>query len=204
MFIRSLEGRSAPALQDRHEKPLSRSQDKIHLQRMFVPDVLYYQFKRRFFFLFDDRCFKCGQRTAWKCTPEEDTNMGGVLIQKQLVMDHHIPVEKGGKFESGNLVSLCKQCNGVKGANLPSAFYSDYEFGRLDAYLVAQEQLFPRGRRYWDYDEKEAFFSSDNSERKRVLLREGVNEELVRCCLSSQDHHYFCRVTESSGTSGAS
>mgnify|MGYP001806339031 CR=1 FL=1 len=204
VFVKSLEGRSDPALQGRHKKPLSRSQEKSLLRRKFVPDVLYYQFKRRFFFLFDDRCFKCGHQAAWKCIPEEDAYMGGVLIQEQLVMDHHIPFEKGGKFESGNLVSLCKRCNGVKGTNLPSAFYSDYELGRLDDYLVAQDQLFPRGRWYWNYDEWDAFFSSDNSERQRILLREGVNEELARCCLRSQDHHYFCGVTESSGTYGVS
>lgn len=121
-YIRNLEGRPAPVPVEVIENTMSRSQEKYHLRKKFVPDVLYYQFKRRFFFLFEDQCFKCGKPAVWKCVSEDDSYMGGVLLQSQLVMDHHIPFEKGGKFEPGNLVALCKRCNGNKATTLPSVF----------------------------------------------------------------------------------
>ena len=203
-YIRNLEGRPAPAPAEISENLMSRSQEEYHLRKKFVPDVLYYQFKRRFFFLFEDQCFKCRKPAVWKCVSEDDSYMGGVMLQSQLVMDHHIPFEKGGKFEAGNLVTLCKRCNGNKATTLPSAFYSEIELNELDQYLQVQEQLFPEGRRYWPDADMELFMKADNQGRREILLKEGVNEELVRCCLQSQDHYYFCGVFDSLETSDAS
>ena len=203
-YIRNLEGRPAPAAEEKSERPMSRSQEKYHLRKKFVPDVLYYQFKRRFLFLFDDKCFKCGKPAVWRCISEDDPYMGGVLMQNQLVMDHHVPFEKGGKFEAGNLVVLCKRCNGNKGTTLPASFYSEIELNELDQFLLVQEQLFPAGRRYWEDACIEAFVNADNRRRGEILLGEGVNEELVRCCLRSQEHYYFCGVIDSLESSAAS
>jgi hypothetical protein len=203
-FMRTLEGRPAPAIDTQIVRPISRSQQKYHLRKKFVPDVLYYQFKRRFFFLFNDQCFKCGRRASWRCVPENDSYMGGILLQEQLVMDHHIPFEAGGMFDAGNLVLLCKKCNGMKRSSLPSAFYSDPEIARLDLYLQVQEQLFPAGRRYWSDAKMEAFIKANNQGRADILLSEGINDELVRCCLHFQDHYYFCGAIASEETTSTS
>jgi hypothetical protein len=203
-YIRNLEGKPAPAAEEIIERPMSRSQEKYHLRKKFVPDVLYYQFKRRFLFLFDDQCFKCGKPAVWRCISEDDSYMGGVLMQSQLVMDHHIPFEKGGRFEAGNLVTLCKRCNGNKGTTLPSSYYSEIELNELDQFLQVQEQLFPAERRYWNDADMDLFMKADNMGRSEILLSEGVNEELVRCCLRSQEHYYFCGVIGSLETSDAS
>jgi 5-methylcytosine-specific restriction endonuclease McrA len=166
-------------IEEQNKKPMGRSQERYQLAKKFRPEVLYYQFKRKFFFLFDDQCFKCGRPAEWRCIPETDLEMGGVLIQEQLVMDHHIPFEKGGKLEAGNTVCLCKQCNGAKGTSHPERFYSGHE-------------LDPKGRWYWTVNEWRLFLNGDNETRREILLGEGVNEELARCCLDSPDHRFFC------------
>lgn len=40
------------------------------------------------------------------------------LPQKDLTLDHVIPISRGGKTNWNNIVSACKPCNGKKGNNL--------------------------------------------------------------------------------------
>lgn len=39
--------------------------------------------------------------------------------QKELTMDHIVPVARGGKSTKGNLVPACKECNNAKKQLLP-------------------------------------------------------------------------------------
>lgn len=185
------------SIEDSRSVGLNRNQQKYELLKGFRLEILYYHFKRQFFFLFDDQCFKCGKQADWYSVPEADLKYGGMMFQRQLVIDHHIPIEKGGSLESGNLVSLCRRCNGVKGAKHPHTFYTDDELQRLKHYLIVQDGLFPKNKIYWSNHEWNHFLQSTNNVRAAMLLKEGVDEVLIRCCLRSKEHSLFCGMSSS-------
>ncbi|MFN9915054.1 MAG: HNH endonuclease, partial [Pirellulaceae bacterium] len=122
-FFRMIEGRPAPITEQTPVLPLTRSNDVGGFRRRFRPEILYYQFKLNFFSLFDNKCFKCKKLAAWDIYPESDEMMGGLLRQKQLLIDHHVALENGGRYQPGNLVSLCQRCNGRKHTMHPEDFY---------------------------------------------------------------------------------
>lgn len=96
-------------------------------------------YKRKFFALFDNRCFRCGAYEAptWVWAP------------RLLCMDHHIPFRRGGRFEAGNLVSLCRPCNTQKRDKDPAVFYPPALLQRLQPLLNAEAALFEFS---WDED----------------------------------------------------
>lgn len=61
---------------------------------------------------FNHQCFKCG------CTHD-------------LQLDHHIPLNKGGKLTKDNTVILCLECNGTKSDLLPKDYYTEEELSLL-------------------------------------------------------------------------
>jgi hypothetical protein len=89
-------------------------------------------YKKKFFALFENRCFRCGAYEAptWVWAPAV------------LCMDHHIPFHRGGHFEAGNLVCLCRPCNTQKRDKDPAIYYPPSLLNRLTPLLSAQETLF--------------------------------------------------------------
>jgi len=61
-------------------------------------------------------CFKCG-------------------TSDRLVLDHNIPLSKGGKLTYDNVVVLCNTCNSRKNAKDPKDFYTKEELERLNKLL---------------------------------------------------------------------
>ncbi len=61
---------------------------------------------------YKNECFKCGS-------------------QKNLTLDHHMPLSLGYGLKKGNIVVLCKKCNNKKGHLLPSEYYTSKEIMKL-------------------------------------------------------------------------
>lgn len=78
-----------------------------------VEDVL--RIKTQFAF----KCFKC-------------------KVSDQPTLDHHIPLASGGKLSHGNVVLLCRKCNGLKADLPPEQFYSEQELNDLRPILQNQ------------------------------------------------------------------
>jgi 5-methylcytosine-specific restriction endonuclease McrA len=69
----------------------------------------------------------------------------------QLVMDHFIPVAKGGRTEAGNLLPCCSECNSKKGSSDPEVWINDNcradTFSDLTRFLlVTKDALAPAKR----------------------------------------------------------
>jgi 5-methylcytosine-specific restriction endonuclease McrA len=151
---------------------VKRKREKRQFFNRYRASVIEDVYKRKFFDLFDNVCFKCGVK-------ERDfVAFGEPPI---LCMDHHVPIALGGHFEEGNLVSLCRSCNGEKLDRSPEEFYSKDELDILQPLLEKQKSIFQfefnRGK--W------------NSDRKKYLLSIGVEEGLVNEVLFNEDHPDF-------------
>ena len=149
--------------------PYQRSKEKRELFRRFRYRVIENVYKKKFFALFNHRCFKCGAKE--KPAPE----IGQPPI---LCIDHHIPMALGGHLVPGNLVALCRRCNNKKLDLPPEEFYSSMELERLKPILDRQEEVFSFT---FDYDLWE-------DDRQNYLLSIGVDAGLVQEILFNQEH----------------
>lgn len=108
--------------QRRHGSELFKGQrhrdSKAFLMR-YRHDIIWNHYRNRLIGLFNGRCFACD-------SPES------------LQLDHHMPLIRGGRRESGNIVILCCRCNQQKWDYPPEDFYSSDELAYL-APLLAQE-----------------------------------------------------------------
>ncbi len=147
--------------------PGQRSKEKRELFGAFRFRVVEDLYKRRFFEIFRNRCFKCGM-------PEKSVQDIGA--PPNLCIDHHIPMALGGHLVPGNLVALCRRCNGAKLDKDPKDFYSAEELNRLLPLLNAQQELF--------------MFSFDwgkwSENRESYLLELGVPPEIVQLALHDE------------------
>lgn len=105
VYDRSPKGKAASILK-RHRRRHKEGGEVL----LTVKDVLAIKAK------FNFRCFKC-------------------TTMKDLTLDHHIPLAKGGKLEATNIVVLCRKCNGIKADQDPGEFYSREELASLDRSL---------------------------------------------------------------------
>lgn len=135
------------------------------------PDVIAV-FKGRLFELFDNRCFRCGSTD-------------------NLQIDHNIPHSHGGKLEAGNLVILCRKCNGSKGNIAPDIFYGERLFVRLQHLLDKENAIFDFK---WDWAEF-------NLDRKRYLLNLGIGVETVERIFGDPDYRGYMPLREQVGIS---
>ncbi len=191
-FFRMIEGRPAPITEQTPVLPLTRSNDVGGFRRKFRPEILYYQFKLNFFSLFDNKCFKCKKLAAWDTYPESDEMMGGLLSQKQLVIDHHVALQNGGKYQPGNLVSLCQRCNSRKHTMHPEDFYDDQELAKLEPYLIVQSDIFPPEGKHWEWKKYEQFIDGDIDVKRTMLTGENIDPALIEICLTNPSHYYYC------------
>lgn len=54
----------------------------------------------------------------------------------KLVMDHFLPVVLGGRTEVGNLLPVCRRCNGIKNAKHPKVWLDEASFASISAFLA--------------------------------------------------------------------
>ncbi|MFB1486962.1 MULTISPECIES: HNH endonuclease [unclassified Thiocapsa] len=136
-----------------------RNKEKRELFRRFLHPTIARTYKEKFFALFDGQCFKCASRYA-------------------LVIDHHVPMIKGGHFVPGNLVALCRICNNNKLDLDPENFYTQEELERLKPLLDQERHLFDFqfDRERWEND------------REAYLLDLGVQPDLINEILYNPDH----------------
>jgi hypothetical protein len=129
--------------------PGQRGKEKRELFGRFRFRVIEDVYRRRFFSLFGNCCFKCGR------AEKQQQEVGSPPI---LCIDHHVPMALGGHLLPGNLVSLCRECNNRKLDSPPAYFYSTAELRRLEPLLEAQDSLF-RFELDWDrwLDDREAY-----------------------------------------------
>lgn len=149
--------------------PGQRNKEKRKLFECFPFRALDRVCKEKFFALFDNQCFKCGQ-------PE--TYVPGTKGLKVLCMDHHLPMAHGGHLVPGNLVSLCRTCNNSKLDRMPEEFYSAEELQRLSPLLELQHALF------------DFVFDDDawRADPAGYLVGLGMSPELVQALLHDEEH----------------
>lgn len=87
----------------------------------------------------------------------------------------------GGHLVPGNLVSLCRRCNGLKRDKAPAAFYTDEELARLPPLFEAQKILFAFA---FDCDKWAA-------NREAYLLELGLEERTVNAALHDEDFYGY-------------
>ena len=146
---------------------LTRSQQKYHFYKRYRAEEIIDLYKARFFALFDNACFKCGQ-------------IGPLEI------DHHIPFSHGGQYEEGNLVALCNECNGDKNERMPNQFYTPAELQRIAPLLAAQKELFAFR---WDWD----FWKRD---RAGYLASVGIEDATIHRMLFDEDYPGYVGLEE--------
>ena len=147
--------------------PGQRNKEKRDLFSPFRLRVVEDLYRRRFFESFGNRCFKCGM-------PESLAQEIGA--PPHLCIDHHIPMALGGHLVPGNLVALCRACNGLKLDQDPAEFYTAEELERLQPLLARQEELFR-----FNFD-----WGKWSEDRERYLLDLGVAPEVVDLALHDE------------------
>lgn len=147
--------------------PGQRSKEKRAFWGRYWFRVIEYLYKERFFALFGHRCFRCG-------APEPPKT--GLYYPMVLCMDHHLPMALGGHLQAGNLVALCRRCNGQKLDKHPDVFYTSDELERLQPLLNAQTALFSFA---FDPDKWK-------ENREAYLLDVGVSPAIVQVALNDE------------------
>jgi len=156
------------ARQSTEKYPGQRKKEKRDLFRPFRLRVIEDLYRRRFFESFGNCCFKCGM-------PEKVTQEIGA--PPNLCIDHHIPMALGGHLVAGNLVALCRACNGVKLDQHPAEFYTLEELGRLQPLLASQCLLFQ-----FSFD-----WNRWGEDRERYLLDIGVEPDTIYLAMHDEN-----------------
>ncbi len=160
-----------------------RRKEKYELFKVYRVPAIEDLYKRRFFELFGNRCFKCGVAER----PEPKIGEPPILC-----MDHHVPMALGGHLVPGNIVSLCRACNNKKIDIPPEEFYSPSELEKLAPILAKQPDIF---RFSFDWD-------AWHNNREAYLVSVGLNPEMVKEMLFNPEHRYFVgEETEQFGVS---
>lgn len=142
--------------------PGQRKKEKYALFKCFYHPIIIDFYRKKFFELFNNQCYKCGQTG-------------------QLDIDHHLPMALGGTLVPGNLVALCKHCNNIKRDSHPTDFYTEEELMKLQPLLDAQENLFD-----FKFDWKKW-----NSDSKGYYIYLGISPSLVEEVFTNPDHPYY-------------
>lgn len=135
-------------------------------------EIIWNHFRNKLIEAFNGRCFACGN-------------------PRDLQLDHHVPLVKGGVRQPGNIVMLCFQCNVMKSDYDPSEFYSQAELEALSALLAKQEQILA-----FDYDPER--WSSDPVAYMRDI---GISPLLIGEVMSNPDHPWAVSTSPSIGVS---
>ena len=152
--------------------PGQRRKEKRALWSRFALRPIERLYKRKFYELFGCACFKCGY---------VGTALPLFGYSPYLCVDHHVAMALGGHLVPGNLVALCRTCNGQKLDQAVEEFYSIEELDRLQPMLVAQEQLFS-----FKFDEERWY-----ADPAGYLLSLGIDQETVVAVLDDEFHPDF-------------
>jgi 5-methylcytosine-specific restriction endonuclease McrA len=148
------------SIKEQHER--QRSAEKRALFKRFRFKVIENLYRTKFFQLFSNKCYKCG-------------------CKNDLVIDHHNPIVLGGHFVPGNLVPLCRTCNGLKRDRDPIQFYTETEIADLEPLLAAQKGLF-QFEFDWDYWWRD---------HEGYLIGLGVDRKLIHQIYSDPTHDLY-------------
>lgn len=149
------------------EMKRQRKKEKWALYREFRFEIIRDHITKKFFQLFDNRCYKCGAGS-----------------RERLVMDHHVPVARGGHFTPGNLVALCIYCNNKKADMPPESFYSRQELDQLQPLLAEQDEIFS-----FQFD-----WESWELDKAGYLLSLEIDATLVHQALHNEEHPFYIRT----------
>ena len=165
--LTSLKKRKVMARKSSEKYPGQRNKEKRELFSQYPFRIIDRLYKQKFFHLFDNRCFKCGKL---------EKSAQEIGFPPNLCMDHHIPMALGGHLIPGNLVSLCRRCNGLKLDRSPVEFYTQEELKRLQPLLESQEELF-----------KFSFnIEKWKNNKEAYLLELGIEKEIVHAALHDE------------------
>ena len=151
--------------------PGQRNKEKRQLWGRYKWRAIERFYQAKFFGLFGHRCFKCGAE-------EQPVRIGAPPV---LCVDHHIPMVLGGHLVPGNLVALCRRCNGKKLDQHPEDFYSPEELKTLAPLLAKQEEFFA-----FDFD-----WVAWDKDRGAYLISLGLPASLVHDLLHDEMHNDF-------------
>jgi hypothetical protein len=119
-------------------------------------------YKKKFFESFDNQCYKCKSKS-------------------DLIIDHHIPIYLGGKYENGNLVALCRKCNNKKRETHPNEFYDTFEIETLKPILNNQQNIFQFNFNWKAWDEN----------RSKYLESIGFEKQHIENILENPEHNEY-------------
>lgn len=156
----------------------ARSEQKRNFWRKFRGvRIIEEHFREQFFQLFDDKCFKCGKRNG---PPFQGDG------RHRLVIDHHIPIVLGGELVPGNMVALCRRCNGIKHDMAPELFYTADELHALEALLEQEYDIFD-----FIFDQK--LWAADRESYLRFL---NIRDEWIIAALTDPKHPLYLEPPE--------
>lgn len=129
-------------------------------------------FRRKIYRQFLDRCFNCGCEFAIDLAHH---------CPWDIAIDHHVPLARGGLYELGNLVVLCRCCNGRKHDKMPDEFYPADKLSQLEDILTEQRKLFS-----FEFD-----WEAWARDRTGYLASLGIEPDLIQLAFTNEYHKYY-------------
>lgn len=152
---------------------LQRNLEKRKFYERYVFKIIKDHYKRKLYSQFHDSCYNCGDT--------EDLDLSRRRPWK-LCLDHHIPITHGGRYELGNLVVLCRQCNSIKNKYLPEDFYEQKKLDCLRLLLEEQKHIDFSFEFNWEFWIKDRF---------GYLSSLGIDTKLIAEAMTNELHHYY-------------
>ena len=152
-----------------------RKKEKYELIKQFKLNIIVDFYKKKFYSLFNNRCYKCSKNEL-------------------LVIDHHIPMILGGRMLPGNLVALCTKCNSKKGRQHPDMFYTKQELLNLKEIFEKEKELFS-----FRFDWK----AWNNSPRK-YLDSIGIDKDLIDEAFLNPNSPFYIDMSQEDEKTGFS
>jgi len=172
-------------LSKQEKQKLQRNKEKRNFYNRFVLKIIEDHFKNKIYAQFHYSCYHCGDT--------EDIDLSK-RKQWKLCLDHHIQMIHGGHYELGNLVVLCRQCNGIKNKKLPEDFYDTNKLERLRHVLEEQKSIdfaFVFDWKFWGRD-RVGYLSSLGIDRK--LIDEAMTNDLHPYYIEPYHEDQSCSV----------
>jgi 5-methylcytosine-specific restriction endonuclease McrA len=166
-----------------------RNKEKREFLYKFRIRIIQEYFLDRVFEQFSYSCYNCGysgenvegvydwRYKGWKLCNFDRWN---------IVLDHHIPMIAGGHYELGNLVVLCRDCNGKKLDRDPRIFYEQSKLHELQIILERQKSLI-------DFKFDEEYFWRDAF---GYLCSLGISSELIKNTIYNEYHPYYFGIND--------
>ena len=142
-----------------------RRTDNLYFKSRYRNEVILNHFRNKLIDLFGGRCFACDNPS-------------------DLIMDHHVPLSKGGRKEPGNIVMLCFRCNAQKWNFLPEEYYSSDELLLLKSLLEKEYDVLK-----FDFDNAKWL-----GDRYAYLLEIGISPLLLDEIKTNYNHIWHMEI----------